>query len=272
MSDRPEEVDELLSMISEKWDKPEVVIEGIVTELGINLDDVPAKDAKAAMEASEDEDVDEFFRLLEKNSEEPEKVEQFRQQHFQEGESEPRDNSGGDSEDSEVESDSKPAAKAVREGATGGGGGDSPSRAEVQQMIQQATPSADEIVSQLKSEMGGQQQPAADGGAQAGEMNPQTEMALKLVAQHLGGGNESPYAEMMEEMQKDMMKSTMQQVASQAGMTPGQRVGAAVDDQIGEEIAKNIEINLGGKSVSPGGTGDDDSDSSGSDESGDSDE
>lgn len=131
------------------------------------------------------------------------------------------------------------------------------SQDEVQQMIRQEVPSADEIAAAMESRMGGggggqTQAAAAQGGGDDG-MSPQAEMAMRIASQYLQPDNAGP----MQQAQEKMMESMTEMMAKQAARPSleyeiGRKVTEDLVDNLGIEVEGGDAVDIGGEGESNG--------------------
>lgn len=249
-TERPEEVDELISTAAEKWGYNEGTIEDTLENLGIDPDEVSAEKATEAKEAFEDEDEDAFVGVLKDISETPEMVDAFRDR-FLSGSSD----EGGDGETSTVETPDPPDTPDVDVEA------DEDERWEQVQQLTDVVKQQGEAIQQLNSQLkqateGAQQQQAqpapqqqGGGGGMLGNMGKDEMELLKMVGDIVRTNREpNPWAEKMQQMQETMFEAQMNQLQAQTGETPGQKLGRKFDSQLAEKALDDMDITFSGGS------------------------
>lgn len=241
--------------VAESVEQPVTQVIDNLPRMGIDPTEITEDQAQRFLDAEENEDPEEFDEVLEDLGV-PEQVREQMVDGFRsnlDGGARPDDesNAAGD-----TDVDASPPAGTANENPP-----DTPSRAEIQQMIRRETPNAEDIAAELQNEMGG-------GGG--GGMDPQQQMALQMAKQFLGpsggGAMEGAVSQAEEQMKSGMAQAMGNMAQSMAQPSLGQRVGQAIDNSMAESIAENMEIQIGGEAidVSPP-EGEDDEDGDGDD-------
>lgn len=190
--------------------QPDRVIATVEAQTGIDLADVEDEHAEEFVEAFEQTDVDKLESILREYDVEESAIERLREVASQMGNPEAAESASTSDDDSGTDGPS-----ANGESAPSGGGG-SPSKREVEQMIDQRMDGlADELVSKIGGAAGGGgggggggQQPAQAGGGGPGGLDPQTQQILaQALSQHFLGGGGGQAAELGQEVQKEAMQS-----------------------------------------------------------------
>lgn len=225
----PDELDddvrEMLEAIAGEQYSPDGAATILERTYGIDVSDMDSEDAVKMRESWEEGDVDGMVEVLEEYDVDDDLIEQF--------ESMARQQSPSPSDDGPSENGETPTASASD---------DSPSREEVQQMIRQETPDAQEIVDMLKSEIQ-PDQPAQQGGEGGGEgqMSQQQQMALKLLTEHLGSGGGGEMAKLGQQFQKAAMSQYLQKLQQPTlGDIIQRRIYEDVADEYAEEYKQEV--------------------------------
>jgi hypothetical protein len=225
-SELDDEVAEMLEAIAGDQYSPEGAATILERTYGIDVSDMDSDDAVKMRESWEEGDVDGMVDVLEEYDVDDELIEQFetmaRSQAPSPSDGDASPSPNGDSPSASAESDS-------------------PSREEVQQMIRQETPDAQEIVDMLKSEIQQPQQAQQGEGGGEGQMNPQQQMALKLLTEHLGGGGGGEMAKLGQQFQKAAMSQYLNKLQRPSlGDLIEKRIYEDVADEYAEEYKQEI--------------------------------
>lgn len=214
---------DFVSEIAEAQEIPEGMLQNqFERQMGIDLTEVSDEDAQRFVDAIEEDKFDSACDVLRDYGADDDSVETFREQMETIAEQQ-EENGDGETGNSTSEQSSE----------TSGG----LSEAEIDQKIQQATPTADEIANSLKDQLGG----AVSGGGgngqpqqQEGEQLGQLISLARLFADSGGGGAMS---EMGEKATERVMERTMQRLAEPSF---GERIGKAIEQQVAEDVADNV--------------------------------
>ena len=192
------------------------------TQYGFDATEVSEDDAEAFVEAFEDGDKDATVEVLEANGATAEQIDRITDHmEFAEEHAEEIKESAGDDEKNPTEAPSSNGATPSNDSASSG-----PSHAEVRQMIREETPSAADIASEIKQGMAQESGGGGDGG-----VNPQQQMALKLITEHLGNsGGGGQMAELGQQFQKAAMSSYLKKLSRPS-------LGEIVEMRIYEDMA-----------------------------------
>lgn len=241
---------ELFEEIADLTGMPVTQVIDTMPSIGIDPTEVTNEQAESLFEAVENEDWEGADDVLEEigvpDTQREEIVDSFRK--IDDGEIDPQEavaDSSDASESAGVTDDDDENKEVARAEASG----DGLSRRDVQRMIDDRVPSAEQIAAQLETRLsnnqGGQQQ-------QQQEVSPQQRLAFQLAQQYLQP-SQGPMNEVAQEAQTKMMEGFAEamkhQSKSMATPSVGQRVGHAIDDQIATSIAENIDIQIGGDNI-----------------------
>lgn len=257
---------EVFEDISDSIGAPVTDVIDNMPAVGVEPTEITEEQAEALLEAQEEADEEKLDDALEDiGVEQPmrgEIVESFR--GIRDGEIDPSEVVDEDEAEIGDESGELPAAGSSE--PSGGG----VSRAEVQRMVREETPDADEIASTLEQRLssgggggGGQQQAASGGGGGGGGgMNAQQEMAIRIAQQYLGNSGGGKMSEVAEQAQENMMEAFANQAKHMAQPSLGQRIGQKIDQKVadqkadelvGEMFGDGLEVDDGGKETAADG-------------------
>lgn len=241
--------------VAESVEQPVTQVIDNLPRMGIDPTEITEDQAERFLKAEENEDPEEFDEVLEDLGV-PEQIRDQMVDGFRsnlDGGARPDDenDAAGD-----TELDASPSTN-----PSNGNTSETPSRAEIQQMIRRETPDAEDIAGELQQQMGG-------AGGQDGGMTTQQQMALQMAKQFLGpsgggGAMEGAVSQAEEQMKSGMAQAMGNMAKSMAQPSLGQRVGQAIDSSMAESIAENMEIQIGGEAIDVSPTeGEDDEESS----------
>lgn len=206
---------------------------------GLDFGQVSEEDQIAFAEAYQTGDDETQRELLLEYGVDEETIEQLEQQ---------ADEMTGDDTDADGEDDD-PLAD-TSDALENGESSDAPARegglteAEIDKKIEEAVPSARDIVNMLKDEMGASAggQGGGGGGGEGGGMNPQQQMALEFVKDFMlkeaGGGGA---AELGEKVQEEAMKNVLRQFSKPSlGEIIEYKIYENISEDIADDMAKDI--------------------------------
>lgn len=217
-----ETVESLIDDIADEISMTPEQTVGQLKQIGLDVTEVTDEQAEKLTEAREESDPEKAADVLREHDVSEQFIEQIKDAFRGESSGEASPSDGTD------------------EGETVDTSGDgNPSEKDIQRMIAEQTPSADEIAAAMETRMGG-----GDGGGQAqvegggeggGGMDPQTQMAMQIASQFLGGGG-TPGP--MQQAQEKMMESMTEMMARQAARP-------SLEYEIGRSVTENLIDGLG---------------------------